>query len=144
KDRAVLAAANAQLEVARAQADAKAEQIQATLAGMTDGVAMVDAHMCLVEWNALFPEVAGVPPEILRVGLPMEDILRAQIQNGQFGPILDPDAEIARRMARLRGAPRGFTERRRPDGHTIELRRKALPDGGFVTLYADITERKHA
>ncbi len=144
EDRAVLAAANAQLEVARAQADAKAEEIQATLAGMSDGVAMVDAHMCLAEWNALFPEIAGVPPDILRVGLPMEDILRAQIRTGQFGPILDPDAEIARRMARLREPPLRVVERRRPDGRTIELRRKRLPDGGFVTLYADITERKRA
>jgi signal transduction histidine kinase/DNA-binding response OmpR family regulator len=144
EDRAILAAANAQSEVARALADAKAEQLQATLAGMTDGVAMVDAHMCLAEWNTLFPEVAGVPAEILRVGLPMEDILRAQIQTGQFGYIPDPEAEIARRMARLRQAPFGVGERQRPDGRTIELRRKRLPDGGFVTLYADITDRKNA
>lgn len=141
-DRAILAAANAQLEVARALADARAEQIEATLAGMTDGVAMVDAHMCLAEWNTLFSDIAGVPPEILRVGLPMEDILRAQILNGQFGPIADADAEIARRMQRLRAAQFGVVERQRPDGRTIELRRKGLPDGGFVTLYADITERK--
>ena len=144
EDRAILASANAQSEVARALADAKAEQLQATLAGMTDGVAMVDAHMCLVEWNNLFPEIAGVPAEILRVGLPMEDILRAQIQTGQFGYIPDADAEIARRAARLRQVPFGVGERQRPDGRTIELRRKRLPDGGFVTLYADITDRKHA
>jgi signal transduction histidine kinase/FixJ family two-component response regulator len=143
-DRAVLAAANAQLEVARALADARAEQIEATLAGMTDGVAMIDAHMCLAEWNTLFSDIAGVPPEILRVGLPMEDILRAQILNGQFGPIADADAEIARRMQRLREAQFGVVERQRPDGRTIELRRKGLPDGGFVTLYADITDRKLA
>lgn len=142
EDRAILASVNAQSEVARALADAKAEQLQATLAGMTDGVAMVDAHMCLAEWNTLFPEIAGVPAEVLRVGLPMEDILRAQIQTGQFGHVPDPDAEIARRMARLRQAPFGVAERQRPDGRTIELRRKRLPDGGFVTLYADITDRK--
>jgi signal transduction histidine kinase/DNA-binding response OmpR family regulator len=144
EDRAILASANAQSEVARALADAKAEQLQATLAGMTDGVAMVDAHLCLAEWNNLFPEIAGVPAEILRVGLPMEDILRAQIQTGQFGYIPDADAEIARRVARLRQAQFGVGERQRPDGRTIELRRKRLPDGGFVTLYADITDRKHA
>lgn len=144
EDRAVLAAANAQLEVARALADAKAEQIQATLAGLSDGVAMVDAHMCLAEWNSLFSEIAGVPADILRVGLPMEDILRAQIIRGEFGPIADPDAEIARRMVRLREAQFGIVERQRPDGRTIELRRKRMPDGGFVTLYADITDRKRA
>lgn len=144
EDRATLAAANAQLQVARALADAKAEQLEATLAGMSDGVSMVDGHMCLVEWNARFPEIAGLPPEILRVGLPMEELLRAQIRTGQFGHIPDPEAEVERRMARLRVAPFGVVQRQRPDGHTIELRRNRLPDGGFVTLYADITEHKRA
>ena len=144
EDRAVLAASNAQLEVARALAAAQTEQLEATLAGMTDGVSMVDAHMCLMEWNNRFPELAGVPAEILRVGLPMEEILRAQIKTGQFGLIADAEAEIERRMARLRVAPFGVTQRTRPDGRALELRRNRLPDGGFVTLYADITERKQA
>jgi signal transduction histidine kinase/CheY-like chemotaxis protein len=144
EDRAILAASNAQLEVARAFSAAKAEQLEATLTGMSDGVSMIDAHMCLVEWNERFPEIAGVPPEMLRVGLPMEEILRAQIRTGQFGRIPDPEAEVARRMARIRVAPFGVTQRQRPDGHTIELRRNRLPDGGFVTLYADITEHKLA
>ena len=33
-------------------------------------------------------------------------------------------------------------ERTRPDGTVLELRRNRLPDGGFVTLYTDITARK--
>lgn len=143
EDRAVLAAANAQLEVARAEAVAKTEQLEATLAGMTDGVAMIDGHMCLVEWNARFPEIAGIPGDILRVGLPMEEILRAQARSGQFGPV-DVETEVARRMARLRAGRFGVVERQKPDGTIMELRRNRLPDGGFVTLYSDITDRKHA
>jgi len=143
EDRAILAAANAQLEVARARADAKTEQLEATLAGMTDGVAMVDAHMCLVEWNARFPEIAGVPADRLRVGQPMEEILRAQALAGQFG-LVDVEAEVVRRMARLRAGRFGTTIRARPDGRTMELRRNRLPDGGFVTLYSDITDRQRA
>jgi signal transduction histidine kinase/DNA-binding NarL/FixJ family response regulator len=144
EDRAILAASNAQIEVARALAAAKTEQLEATLAGMSDGVSIFDAHMCLVEWNARFPVIAGVPAEILRVGLPMEEILRAQLASGQFGPVTDPEAEVERRMGRLRGTPFGVVQRQRPDGRTLELRRSRLPDGGFVTRYADITERKLA
>lgn len=144
QDRADLAAANAQLEVARAMAAAKAEQLEATLAGMGDGVSIVDAHLCLVEWNASFPEFAGVPAEILRVGLPMERLLHAQIVTGQFGLVNDAEAEVERRMARLRAAPLGVVQRQRPDGRTLELRRNPLPDGGFVTLYTDVTGRELA
>jgi signal transduction histidine kinase/CheY-like chemotaxis protein len=141
-DRAMLTSANSQLEVAKAHADAKTAQLEATLHGMSDGVAMIDAQLCLVAWNRQFPEIAGVPSGILRVGLPMEDILRAQAQTGQFGPV-DQEAEVARRMALLRsGGLLGNVQRTRPDGRTIELRRNPLPNGGFVTLYADVTAHK--
>jgi two-component system, NtrC family, sensor kinase len=35
-------------------------------------------------------------------------------------------------------------ERTRPDGRVIEVRRNSVPAGGFVLIYADITERKRA
>ena len=35
-------------------------------------------------------------------------------------------------------------ERTRPDGRVIEVRRNAVPGGGFVLIYGDITERKRA
>ena len=140
--RANLAAANAQFEVARALAAAKTEQLDTTLSGMADGVSILDAHLCLVEWNARFAEIAGVPAEILRVGLPIEELLRAQIRAGQFGAVRDPEAEVERRVARMRQVRPGMIQRPRPDGRTLELRRNPLPDGGFVTIYADVTERK--
>jgi two-component system, NtrC family, sensor kinase len=33
-------------------------------------------------------------------------------------------------------------ERTRPDGRVVEVRRNAVPGGGFVLIYTDITERK--
>ncbi|MCW3473276.1 PAS-domain containing protein [Limobrevibacterium gyesilva] len=134
-DSAVLAEANA-------RAQAKAAQLEATLSGMTDGVMMVDADLQLVAWNQHFPEFTGVPPEMLQVGLPMEVILRAQAMAGEFGEV-DIEAEVTRRMARLRtGGSTGTIERTRPGGRVLELRRNPVGDGGFVTLYTDITTRR--
>ena len=99
RERAVLASANTELELAKAMADDKTMHLEATLAGMTDGVAMVDADMRLVEWNPRFPELAGVPGAILRVGLPLQDIIRAQAAAGVFGDV-DVEAEVIRRIAR--------------------------------------------
>ena len=143
-DRAMLTSANAQLEVAKAHANARTAQLEATLDGMSDGVAMVDAQLCLLQWNRHFPEIAGVPREILQVGLSMEDILRAQANSGQFGPV-DFEEEVSRRMALLRsdGGP-GTLKGKRPDGHTIEFQRSRLPDGGFVAMYVDVTSRNRA
>ncbi|MDQ5947388.1 MAG: hypothetical protein QG619_2820, partial [Pseudomonadota bacterium] len=33
---------------------------------------------------------------------------------------------------------------RRPDGRMLEIIGVPIPGGGFVTIYSDITERKHA
>jgi signal transduction histidine kinase/CheY-like chemotaxis protein len=142
-EKADMASANRQLEILRREADDKTIQLEATLRGMTDGVAMVDGNLCLVEWNARFADIAGVPVEVLRIGTPMADILRAQAQRGEFGPV-DVEAEVARRIERLRTVREGVTQRRAPDGRMIELRRNFLPDGGFVTVYSDITAQKAA
>jgi signal transduction histidine kinase/DNA-binding NarL/FixJ family response regulator/HPt (histidine-containing phosphotransfer) domain-containing protein len=142
KKHANLAASNAELAAAKTRADAKTVQLEATLAGMTDGVAMVDASHSLMEWNDLFPEISGVPAEVLRIGTSMEEMVRAQAEVGEFGPV-DIEAEVARRMQLLHsGRQSEISERARPNGRIIELRRNYLPDGGMVTLYTDITARK--
>ncbi len=143
-ERRVLAGANAELALAKARADARTDLLQATFAGMSDGVAMTDAYMQLVAWNDRFPEIASVPKDLLRIGLPMEDILHAQAAAGVFGPV-DVEAEVARRMDILRSGtyPRTI-ERMAPDGRVVELRRNGLPDGGFVTLYSDITAHRES
>jgi signal transduction histidine kinase len=118
--------------------------LEATLTGMSDGIMMVDGDFRLMAWNQHFPEFTGVPAEILHVGLPMEHILRGQVASGEFGAV-DAEAEVARRMERLRsGAAMGTIERARPGGRQLEIRRNPLPGGGFVTLYRDVTARHDA
>ena len=116
--------------------------LEATLTGMSDGIMMVDGNLRLLAWNQRFPEFTGVPADILRVGVPMEEILRAQAMGGEFGPV-DVEEEVARRMTLLHsGAAMGTIERPRPGGRQLEIRRNPLPGGGFVTLYSDVTARR--
>jgi signal transduction histidine kinase/CheY-like chemotaxis protein len=141
-DRVVLEHAYGEAESAKAQAEARTNQLQATLSGMSDGVMMLDEQLRVMQWNEPFAAFTGVPPGVLMVGTPMEVLLRAQAQAGEFGPV-DVEAEVRRRMAVLRGRRAvGVSERARPNGRTVELRRSALPSGGYVTVYSDITARK--
>ena len=134
----------ATLATERAMLAEKTRQLEATLAGMSDGVMMVDAELRLLAWNDRFSTFTGVPREILHVGLPMADMIRAQAEAGEFGAV-DADAEVARRLEMLRsGHGMGVVERVRPCGQVLELRRNPLPGGGFVTLYSDITARHAA
>ena len=139
---AVLEAANARLAAARVQADEKSMQLGMTLAGMSDGVSMFDADLKLVQWNDRFADLTGIPRAALRIGLPVTDVLRIQADAGEFGDT-DPEAEIARQLAIIRDTTEPTVlVRLRPDGSVTELRRTRLPDGGWVTLYTDITTRK--
>ena len=122
----------------------KTAQLEATLAGMSDGIMMVDAHLCLLAWNDKFPDFTGVPRDVLRVGMTMEDILRAQTRPANSAPV-DVEDEVARRMALLRsGGSTGTMQRARPNGRILELRRNPIAGGGFVTLYTDVTARHQA
>ena len=118
--------------------------LAATLTGMSDGIIMVDGELRLMAWNQHFPELTGVPADILRAGLPMEEILRGQVASGEFGPV-DLEVEVQRRLALLRaGATMGTIERARRSGQRLEIRRDPLPGGGFVARYSDVTARYQA
>ena len=144
RDRAVLAAAYAELATAKSAAEARSAQLEATLSGMSDGVMMLDAESRLVQWNDRFAELTGVPRAMLRVGVAMEDMIRAQARAGEFGPV-DVEAEVARRINTVRTFNQSpVVERTRPNGQVVELRRNPGPSGGSVTLYTDSTARRRA
>ncbi len=141
-DRNVLAAANASLSAAREKADEKSVQLGMTLAGMSDGVAMFNAQLGLVQWNDRFADLNGLERNALRMGQPLLEILQMQLLAGEFGTV-DVEAEIARRVAAVQDmAEPPVSVRRRANGSVIEMRHTRLPDGGWVTLYTDITTRK--
>lgn len=120
----------------------RADQWETILAGMPDGLMVVDRNLRLVEWNRNFPEFVGVAEHSLSVGMPLAEILRIQAENGEFGEV-EVDEEVERRLSRfLSGEAAGTVERRRPDGRVVELRRRQVAGGGFVTLYTDITEKR--
>jgi signal transduction histidine kinase/HPt (histidine-containing phosphotransfer) domain-containing protein len=130
------------LAAAKADADAKSQRLEVTLAGMTDGVMMIDADLRLMAWNARVAEMIGLPPTFLEHGLAMEAILRKQAEAGEFGDV-DCANEVARRIAAINGTRDTVTgERTRRNGRTHAVRRRRLVDGSIIAIYSDITESK--
>ena len=133
--------AREELAAALAVPSRESAQWQATLRGMPDGLMVLDKDLRLVEWNQHFPEMVGLQAEHLRVGMGIAEILRLQAEAGEFGDV-DIEQEVERRVELIKeGISTGTIERRRPNGRTIQLRRSPLDEGGFVTLYTDVTER---
>ena len=109
----------------------------------SEGISVFDATLRLQAWNQHFLTLTRLDPALVQRGAPLHGLLLALARAGEFGEV-DAEAEAQRRLALLSGGAASVTERTRPDGRTLELRRSPTPGGGFVMIYADITERKAA
>lgn len=119
------------------------ELLSSTLENVTQGISVVDADLRLVTWNRRYLELFGYPDGMVYVGVPVADLIRWNAEHGECGAG-EVDAHVAKRLAHLRaGTPHVF-QRVRADGSTIEMRGRALPGGGYVTTYTDVTAYKHA
>ena len=128
----------------RQKARIQSVKFDAIVAGMPDGLLVLDAELKTIGWNKHFAEFVGVPEDMLHTGLHISDILRVQAEAGEFGAV-DVETEVARRISLIQTwRPGGTVERRRPNGRVMELRRSPMADGGFVTLYTDVTARHNA
>ncbi|MCH8196980.1 MAG: PAS-domain containing protein [Proteobacteria bacterium] len=133
----------AKLAAERALA-AKSTLLETTFESMSQGMNVYDADLKLIGFNQKYIEIIGYPPDFIRLGMPFEEIARFRAKRGDYGPVADIEKKVRERVAaRLKGKV-VRRERTLADGRVIAVRRDPLPDGGFVTILTDITERKRA
>jgi len=107
----------------RREAEGKTALLEATLRNMRQGITLTDAQGRVRMWNPQFVQLLGLSALLPVEGKPLDGIIAA----------CEPPLEL--------GAASNL-EYRRADGAVIEITQNAMPDGGRVTTYTDISELK--
>jgi PAS domain S-box-containing protein len=104
-----------------------------------DGFAIYDEYDRIVLANSAFREIFGETLSGTLTGRSFEDILDTGMEAHTYdlGPLSAAEVR-ARRLAHHR-APSGTFEMRRTDGRIFRVLEQRTPEGGTVSLYADIT-----
>ena len=123
----------------------KSALLQTTLDNMKQGIVVFDADFSLVLFNDRYIEVNKYPDGFVYPRRKYQDLARFSALRGDFGPG-EADALVASQVGAisqlLRDKKGSFRQQRRmPDGRIVETLVTALPTGGFVKTYEDITER---
>ena len=124
--------------------DEKTAILQTILDNIPGAVTLFDGRLQMIACNRLAIDLLGFPAEKFVDRLPsMEELARYNALRGEYGEG-DPDEIVARFMARAHHPEAHHFERTRPNGVVLDIRGAPLPDGGFVTIYTDITGLKRA
>jgi signal transduction histidine kinase len=114
------------------------EILQTALDHVRQGIAVYDKDLRLVCWNRQFGEILDLPPELTRVGVTLEEIVRCSAEQGALGPG-DIDALVRDRLAHYVTNSEPFLKRFPDRSMVVEVRTNRMPDGGIVTTATDIT-----
>jgi signal transduction histidine kinase len=114
--------------------------LQSTLENIGEGLSVFDSQGRLVAWNYRFRELLDLPAD-LAVGATLNDILTHQAIRGDFGRD-EPEAEVARRLDLFYRDVPTTKERVMLAGRTLQIRRRAMPNGAVISIYSDVTEIK--
>ncbi len=119
------------------------ELLHTTMQNMSQGVSVVDENLTLVAWNKQYLDLFDYPEGLVRVGRPVEDLVRFNAERGLCGDG-DVKAIVERRLHHLRVSQSHSSERTRSDGKVIQIQGKPIAGGGFVTTFSDITEFRNS
>lgn len=136
-----------ELKQREAELTQKTALLQATLDNIAQGVCVFDAEQRAITWNERFFDLLELPPDFPLRGVAYPEFVRRLAERGEFGEGTVDEA-VASHLRFVEHAlaegGSGRMERRRPDGRVIEITVNAMPDGGFIKTYTDVTERIRA
>ena len=120
------------------------KRFDAALSTMTQGMCMFDDQKRLIVWTDRYAELYQVPPDLLKVGTPLEAIHTDRLARG----VVKGDTSALAVKTRVAELARLPTDSSRidelADGRFVLLSRQPMEGGGWLSIIEDITERRRA
>ncbi len=104
-----------------------------------DGMAVFDAELRLIAWNRAYREMFRFPQGQLRVGVPLEALIRSNAERGIYGKQIEAETFVTSRLDVLAQPSRGLRMLNAPAGRILEMRSVRLHNGGLFFTYSDAT-----
>lgn len=115
---------------------------QAGLNLIGQALTIYDSDLRLAVCNAPFGQMFDLPDRFTTPGAEFEDTIRHLVMRGEYGDVGDPETWVRDRVEIARAFEPHYMERTRANGRTISVEGAPLPQGGWITVYTDITETK--
>lgn len=126
-----------------------ARQKTDTSALMTAGLNLIqqalsiyDSDLRLSLCNRRFQEMFDLPDALVTPGAEFSETIRHLAATGEYGDVDDIEAFVTAREDQARAFEPHYMERTRANGRTISVEGAPLPQGGWVTVYTDISPAK--
>ncbi|MBR0949322.1 putative bifunctional diguanylate cyclase/phosphodiesterase [Bradyrhizobium canariense] len=118
-------------------------QFDIAINNMSHGLCFFDASHRLLVCNTHFIEMYGLPPERVRPGTPLSEILDLRYEVGSVPAMTREEyAKWRTDVAISAEAMDSVVEMR--NGRTFKIRHRPMPDLGWVATHEDITEQRKA
>ncbi|WP_088347514.1 MULTISPECIES: PAS domain-containing hybrid sensor histidine kinase/response regulator [Rhodomicrobium] len=114
--------------------------LQSALDHVHQGIAVFDRNMQLICWNREFREMLQLPAALGRVGVPLDQIVRHMAAKTAKDATAFENF-VSNRIRKYVVTLETFHEKLDEGKRVIEVRTNAMPQGGIVTTFTDITER---
>ncbi len=123
-------------------AGAAEQLLDAVLESMEDGISIMDGSCNVTAFNQRFLELYDLPTDAFRPGDNFRDLFRYRARRGDYGPGDVEDLVKRRYDSFLDDISLSAIEQFATRHRILEITRRRLPDGCYVSFYRDITEHR--
>ncbi|MBA3449505.1 MAG: PAS-domain containing protein, partial [Pseudaminobacter sp.] len=118
---------------------AQNERFTGAVENMSHGICMFDVGERMIICNGHYMRMFGLRPSVMRPGITLYEILRHSVDVGIAAVTVE--ALYAERKAFIRQRKPASYSETLADGRIVTISHRPMTDGGWVSIYEDITER---